>query len=63
MAGMGKMNRKAQSSIEYALLFAIVTAAFIAMQYYVNRCIQGRLKQIQDEVNDPVVDQDGNPLY
>ena len=57
------MNRKAQSSIEYALLFAIVTAAFIAMQYYVNRCIQGRLKQIQDEVNDPVVDQNGNPLY
>ena len=57
------MNRKAQSSIEYALLFAIVTAAFIAMQYYINRCVQGRLKQVQDELNEPVVDENGVPLY
>jgi len=63
LADMVKMNRKAQSSIEYALLFAIVTAAFIAMQYYINRCVQGRLKQVQDELNEPVVDENGVPLY
>ena len=62
MADMVKINRRAQSVIEYAMLFSIVVAAFLALQYLVNRSVQGRLKQIQDELNEPVVDENGNPF-
>jgi uncharacterized protein (UPF0333 family) len=59
---MVKINQKAQSTIEYALLFGIVVAAFIAIQYYLNQNVQGKLKQIQDELNEPIVDQNGKPF-
>jgi Flp pilus assembly pilin Flp len=59
---MVKINRKAQSAIEYAMLFGIVVGAFVVIQAIVNRSVQGRLKQIQDELNEPVVDENGNPL-
>jgi Flp pilus assembly pilin Flp len=58
---MVKINRKAQSAIEYAMLFGIVVGAFVVIQAIVNRSVQGRLKQIQDELNEPVVDENGNP--
>jgi len=47
--------RKAQSIIEYALLIALVAAAFMAMHTYVTRSVQSRLKQVEDEMNEPVV--------
>jgi len=63
VAGMVKsLNKNAQSTIEYALLFTVVMAAFIAVQFYINRHVQGRLKQIQDEINEPVVDETGTPF-
>ena len=46
------MNRKAQSVLEYGILVAVVAAAFIAMSQYVNRAINARLKQVQEEVSD-----------
>ncbi len=55
-------GRKAQSVIEYALLFGVVISAFIIMQLVINRSVQGRLKQIQDELNEPIIDEHGNPI-
>jgi hypothetical protein len=37
-------NRKGQSTGEYALVFAIILGAIVAMQTYVKRGIQGRVK-------------------
>ena len=36
-----------QSVLEYAILLAIVSAAFITMTVYVRRAIQGQLYQIE----------------
>ena len=37
-------NQRGQSSGEYAIVFAVVLAALVAMQVYVKRGAQGRLK-------------------
>lgn len=50
-----KTNTTAQSVIEYAILLAVVSAAIVAMYVYFNRTVQARLKQIESEVNEPVV--------
>lgn len=42
---------KAQSTIEYALLIAIVAAACLAMRLYVQRAVQANFKLIQDQIN------------
>ena len=44
------MNKKAQNIIEYVLIFMIVAAAIAVTHKYVNRSMNARLKQIQDEV-------------
>ena len=41
-------NRKGQSTGEYALVFAIILGAIVAMQTYVKRGIQGRVKSGTD---------------
>jgi Ca2+-binding RTX toxin-like protein len=41
-------NRKGQSTGEYALVFAIVLGAIVAMQTYVKRELQGRVKDGAD---------------
>jgi len=43
--------RKAQSTIEYALLVAVVAAAFLAMRLYMERAVQANFKLIEDQVN------------
>lgn len=43
------LNKKGQNTAEYAILIALVIGAAIAMQTYVKRGIQGRVK---DEVVD-----------
>jgi Flp pilus assembly pilin Flp len=50
-----KMGKRGQSIIEYALLITVVAAAFIAMQSYILQIVQGRLKQVEDELNEPIV--------
>ena len=42
--------RKAQSIIEYVLLFMIVAAAISVAHKYVYRSMNARLKQIQEEL-------------
>ncbi|MFH0940752.1 MAG: hypothetical protein V1840_02725 [Candidatus Omnitrophota bacterium] len=39
-----------QSVLEYAILLAIVSAAFITMTVYVRRAIQGQLYQIEEKI-------------
>jgi hypothetical protein len=43
---------KAQSMLEYSVLIACVVAGLIAMQIYMKRSIEGRLKQAADEIGE-----------
>ena len=43
--------RPGQSTMEYAVLLAIVAAALIAMNVYVKRGIQGRLRDLADQIS------------
>lgn len=47
-----KLNtaKKAQSIIEYVMLFVIVAAAVMATYKYVYRSMNARLKDVQDEL-------------
>lgn len=47
---MGLCHKRAQSIAEYALLLAVVVSAFLAMQVYVKRGLQGRLRDTSDFV-------------
>jgi predicted hydrocarbon binding protein len=42
--------KRAQSTLEYAMVVVIVVAALIAMQVYLKRSMQGRLRGIADEL-------------
>ena len=48
------MKKMAQSILEYALLFAVVGAAFMAMNLYFQRATQARLRQVQKELEPDV---------
>ena len=41
----------AQSILEYAILIAVVAAAFIAMNTYFQRAVKANFKVIEEEVN------------
>ena len=45
---MRKLLSAGQSVLEYAILLAIVSAAFITMTVYVRRAIQGQLYKIEE---------------
>ena len=45
------MRPKGQSIIEYSILIAVVVAAFLAMQVYVERAAKANLKLIQEKAN------------
>jgi len=46
---MFKLNKRAQTTAEYAILIAIVIGAVVAMQIYVRRGLQGRMKAVVDD--------------
>jgi len=46
------MKRRAQSTLEYALIIAVVVGALIAMQVYVKRGLQGKLKDSADQIGE-----------
>ncbi|RJP27418.1 MAG: class III signal peptide-containing protein [Candidatus Omnitrophota bacterium] len=46
------LNKRGQSTLEYALIIAVIIAALIAMQTYFKRGLQGRLKQASDDVGE-----------
>lgn len=41
-------NKKAQTTAEYAILIGLVVAALVAMQTYVKRGLQGRMRDATD---------------
>ena len=45
-------SKRAQSFLEYTMLIIVISAALIAMQAYMQRSINARLKQVQVELNE-----------
>jgi uncharacterized protein (UPF0333 family) len=45
-------KRKGQSTLEYALIVAVVIAGLLVMQYYVKRGFSGRMKQASDDMGE-----------
>lgn len=46
------MKKRAQSTLEYALIIAVVVGGLIAMQVYVKRGLQGKLKDSADQIGE-----------
>ena len=44
------MRRRGQSTLEYAVIIAVVIAALIAIQTYVKRGVQGKLRSSVDSI-------------
>ena len=47
-----KLLKKAQSVSEFAIVLAVVAAALIGMQVYLKRGVQGRIKDLADQISD-----------
>jgi Flp pilus assembly pilin Flp len=45
------MRKKAQSTLEYAVIIAVAAAALIAMSVYMKRSVQGKLRANTDELS------------
>ena len=45
-------KRKAQSTLEYAVLIIIVIGALLSIQVYIKRGIQGRLRSAADDIGE-----------
>jgi len=52
MRFMKMKDKKAQSAVEMGVLLIVITAALIAMQTYLKRGIQGRLRQGVDSIGE-----------
>ena len=46
------LGRKGQSTLEYAVLIVVIIAALIAVQVYLKRGIQGRMRQSSDQIGE-----------
>ncbi len=51
MTSLTKKWMRAQSTLEYAVFTAVVSAALVAMTLYVRRSIQANLKVLEDQIN------------
>ncbi|VAX37509.1 hypothetical protein MNBD_UNCLBAC01-565 [hydrothermal vent metagenome] len=49
---LNKRRKKGQSTLEYAILIIIIIGALMAIQVYIKRGIQGRLKSATDDIGD-----------
>lgn len=45
-------NRKGQSTLEYAILIAVVVGGLLAIQTYVGRALKGRLRGSTDDIGE-----------
>ena len=45
-------HKRGQSTLEYALLIAVIVAGLIAMQVYLKRGYQGRLRESTDQIGE-----------
>jgi hypothetical protein len=46
------LNRKGQSTLEYAIIVAVVIGGLLVMQHYIKRGYQGKLKGAADEMGE-----------
>ena len=47
---MRKLNRKGQNALEYVLLITAVVTAFLVVQHYLGRGLQGRVRDASDNI-------------
>lgn len=47
-----RLNKRGQSTLEYAVIIAVIVGALIAMQVYIKRGVQGRLRQAADDIGE-----------
>ena len=47
-----RLNKKGQSTLEYAVLIVVIIAALIAIQVYLKRGIQGRMRESADQIGE-----------
>jgi len=45
-------NKRAQNFLEYTMLVVVIAAAIMAMHQYMQRSINARLKQVQQELDE-----------
>jgi uncharacterized protein (UPF0333 family) len=45
-------NKRGQNFLEYTMLVMVIVAALIAMQQYIQRSVNARLKQVQQEMDE-----------
>lgn len=46
------LNKRGQSTLEYAVIIAVIVGALLAIQVYIKRGVQGRLKQASDDIGE-----------
>ena len=46
------LGKRGQSTLEYAVLIVVIIAALIAMQVYLKRGIQGRVRESSDQIGE-----------
>lgn len=47
-----RLKRNGQALIEYAVVITCIIAALIAMQFYIKRALQGRLRSAADQIGE-----------
>jgi Flp pilus assembly pilin Flp len=47
-----KLTSRGQSTLEYAVLIVVIIAALIAMQVYLKRGVQGRIRESSDQIGE-----------
>jgi len=47
-----RLNKRAQSTLEYGVVIAVIVAGLVAMQVYLKRGMQGRLRQASDDIGE-----------
>ena len=45
-------QKRAQSTLEYAVLIIVIIGALLSIQVYIKRGVQGRLKSASDDIGD-----------
>lgn len=46
------LRKRGQSTLEYAVLIVVIIAALVAMQVYLKRGLQGRMRESADQIGD-----------
>ena len=57
------LHKKGQSTLEYAIIIAVIVGAFVIMQAFIKRAVEGRLKQAGDQIGDQFSIRTGSSNY